>query len=130
MPSVHVDQGLLHDVPKPHEKGHLGLLDEVRDPLCCVQVRLLKDIVSVDPTSQARMETEVHHTPEPLAVLREERSKGGLVPLAQAVDEGFGSLHGFDDLQVRTKGNANGAESSTGDTSSCILGLAAGESNR
>ena len=63
------------------------------DALHSVQPGVLQDVVRIDSTSQSRVEPEIDHSPEPLAVLGEDFRERGLVAVAEAGFRCFELIH-------------------------------------
>ena len=71
MAAVYVDKRLHENQPQPQKTGRELPLGEGRNPLCRIQIGLLKHVVCIDALDQPLVEPEVRHTPEPLPMQRE-----------------------------------------------------------
>ena len=72
--------------PQPEQRGELGVGQVGVEVAGDVEERLLEDVRRVEPGPQPRVDAQLHHAPEPIAVLVEELRQRLAVAAAKPVD--------------------------------------------
>jgi hypothetical protein len=92
---VNVDQRLADDQSQPDEAGVRGIGQEMTDPLRGAQVRLLQNVIGIDPSVQPVIQPKVDRPPQSLPVPIKQLGQRLLVTLHNAVDQlGLGRIVG------------------------------------